>query len=218
MINDPSLPLHFREAEFLDRFRGMGMKIEPCQATFLLSHNIKYTPDFFLPDLNTYVEVIGSRQAFHQNRKKYAELLVSGAVNFMLVTHDFQPLFPEKHMSLRIIRCAVTNCLRRGSIKEYAGKRLCPRHVEQFHALGFVEDSDGQWKRDVKAVGRGMCGFVDCRREVSSKGLCSAHYRQRQKGEPLSPIKRGRPAKAKPLKYPLDVLSLTSGSVGGTNE
>lgn len=29
-----------------------------------------YTPDFYLPEENLYIEIVGSRQAFHSNKKK----------------------------------------------------------------------------------------------------------------------------------------------------
>jgi len=40
-------------------------------ALFNLGGNIRYTPDFYDGTRNVFIEVVGSRQAFHQNRDKY---------------------------------------------------------------------------------------------------------------------------------------------------
>lgn len=40
--------------------------------SFTLAGGCKYTPDFIDERRETYIEVIGSRQAFHQNKVKYA--------------------------------------------------------------------------------------------------------------------------------------------------
>ena len=44
-----------------------------------------YEPDFYLPDEDKYIEVVGTRQAFHSNKKKYK-----------LVSFDLKNAFPEK--------------------------------------------------------------------------------------------------------------------------
>jgi len=43
-------------------------------ASFSLG-DVRYTPDFYDGDRNVFIEVVGSRQAFHQNKEKY-ELFV----------------------------------------------------------------------------------------------------------------------------------------------
>lgn len=43
----------------------------PGSRFFKLSSGEKYTPDFYLPKRRIYVEVVGSRQAYHSNKKKY---------------------------------------------------------------------------------------------------------------------------------------------------
>lgn len=45
---------------------------QPC--TFRLG-NMTYTPDFYDKVRNTFIEVAGTKQAFHQNKYKYAALI-----------------------------------------------------------------------------------------------------------------------------------------------
>ena len=39
---------------------------------------IKYKPDFYLPKTNEYIEVVGTHQAFQQNKEKYKKVMDLG--------------------------------------------------------------------------------------------------------------------------------------------
>lgn len=60
-----------REKSFADSFfGGKGWKFQFQPRTFVLN-GIKYTPDFYDVERDVYIEVVGSRQAYHQNKAKY---------------------------------------------------------------------------------------------------------------------------------------------------
>lgn len=67
MCNNINAKSHFREKEFKAHMESVGIIVTPCDKTFYLSDKKRYTPDFFIPSINTYVEVIGSRQAHNAN-------------------------------------------------------------------------------------------------------------------------------------------------------
>jgi len=54
-------------------------------ATFKFN-GLKYTPDFYDSHRNTFIEVAGSRQAYHQNKNKYA---------------SFRKYFPKLNFEIR---------------------------------------------------------------------------------------------------------------------
>src|SRR3990170_3780770 len=60
----------YREQLFGQRLRSLGIDfVYPC--SFLrLPDGQKYTPDFYIPKFDYYVEVVGSRQAYHDNKDK----------------------------------------------------------------------------------------------------------------------------------------------------
>jgi hypothetical protein len=75
-----------REMEFIKNyFINHNWLYEP--ASFKLYENdMYYTPDFYDNENNVFIEVVGSRQAYHQNKKKYAE---------------FKKLFPKIGFEIR---------------------------------------------------------------------------------------------------------------------
>jgi len=66
-------PTKVKELEFLRNFFTHNKWLyEPV--TFKLRSG-SYTPDFYDQVRNTFIEVVGSRQAYHQNKDKYDELV-----------------------------------------------------------------------------------------------------------------------------------------------
>ena len=74
ILNNDHRPVkHKRELEFIDNYpTGRRLLYEP--KTFYLSAS-KYTPDFYDPIRKVYIEVSGTRQAYHHNKNKYAEFV-----------------------------------------------------------------------------------------------------------------------------------------------
>lgn len=68
-------PRHEREIEFARYLESEGKTWIYEPKIFYLEgfdgERIKYTPDFYCPEDNTYYEVAGSRQAFSRNKQKY---------------------------------------------------------------------------------------------------------------------------------------------------
>ena len=54
--------------------------------TFYFNGNDKYSPDFYDAERNCFIEVVGSRQAYHQNKEKYEK---------------FRRFYPEMHFEIR---------------------------------------------------------------------------------------------------------------------
>lgn len=62
---------HTREMEFMKNYFD---DFDDClyePATFSMK-GVKYTPDFYDIDRNVWIEVVGTREAYRQNRKKYS--------------------------------------------------------------------------------------------------------------------------------------------------
>jgi hypothetical protein len=159
-----------RERQAAERFQKLGLRVEPCTTTFYLDNEVRYTPDLYLPDLNTFVEVIGSRQAHSLNQHKYIEVFAGGAANFMLTTHDGHSLYPTK---LRKPTCNVLGCLRSAdtvSIGPY--DRLCGVHRRRLAKFGIVEEQEGCWRVLRKKF---LCAYPGCSNYMMSYGFCKAH-------------------------------------------
>jgi len=77
-----------REIEFIkNHFKHTDWLHEP--AMFYLEDNSKYTPDFYDQRENIFIEVIGSRQAYHANKHKYKTLRkLYPMINFEIRTTD----------------------------------------------------------------------------------------------------------------------------------
>lgn len=55
---------------------------------FILSDGKSYRPDFYLPERNEYIEVVGTRSAFHANKIKIKKFLKEHRVHYSIV--DFE--------------------------------------------------------------------------------------------------------------------------------
>jgi len=70
---------HKREQSFAEYLRLQGTNFIYPAPLLRISGKIKYNkgirykPDFYLPDTNEYIEVVGSRQAYHSNKKKITQ-------------------------------------------------------------------------------------------------------------------------------------------------
>lgn len=61
---------HLREMEFVKNFFEHSEWIYH-PVNFYLDDNSIYTPDFYDSRRNVFIEVVGSRQAYHHNKEKY---------------------------------------------------------------------------------------------------------------------------------------------------
>lgn len=138
---------HYREVEFLKNIQSVGLNAEVCEKSFYLPNGTKYTPDFYIPAINTYVEVIGTRQAHELNRYKYSMFVKEFYANIMFITHDFSNLFETKHIRSLMTDCIVSGC-RKSPRRIYKDKRCCPKHHRQLEVYGECEKYDGEWKKD----------------------------------------------------------------------
>lgn len=55
--------------------KNIAWRYLPGNSFFKLPNGEKYTPDFLLIDERIYIELVGSRQAFHANKNKYDEFI-----------------------------------------------------------------------------------------------------------------------------------------------
>jgi plasmid maintenance system antidote protein VapI len=62
--------MNSREQNFVESFFGVNNDWLYQPKTFRF-HNTKYTPDFYDCNRGVYIEVVGTRQAFHSNKNKY---------------------------------------------------------------------------------------------------------------------------------------------------
>jgi len=61
-----------------------------------------YEPDFYLPKENLYIEVVGTRQAFHSNKEKYKKLKeLFPNINLRILTVEGKP-YPPKKIKIKI--------------------------------------------------------------------------------------------------------------------
>lgn len=62
--------MHKSERKFANLLTRQNRQWEYPAKRFKVSPYTTYRPDFFLPNENLYVEVVGTRQAYHANRDK----------------------------------------------------------------------------------------------------------------------------------------------------
>ena len=89
-ISDPNVHAKFaKEVEFIKNyFKGKNEWVyEP--AVFKINGNEMYTPDFYDSERNVFIEVAGSRQAYHYNKEKYEMFKKSyPKIEFEIYTSD----------------------------------------------------------------------------------------------------------------------------------
>jgi hypothetical protein len=179
-MNNIAQENHYRERDFKKNIEKLGIHAETCMDTFRLPNGENYTPDFYLPQINCYVEVIGTRQAYNYNIKKYQSILSSPAINIMFITSDFSHLQPELFYRWKSTNCKVTNCKSKAMIK-YIELGLCNKHYYQLKRNGNCEkiDNDPKYKyvhRNGKRASDIKCIFEGCEKPSVAKGLCANHY------------------------------------------
>jgi hypothetical protein len=63
-----------KEKVFMDEIADNKKRYVYHPCTFYFLGGSKYTPDFFCIEDREYIEVVGSRQAFHYNKEKYIKM------------------------------------------------------------------------------------------------------------------------------------------------
>lgn len=88
------------EKEYINLLESKNIKYVLQPKRFSLKSST-YTPDFFLPETKTYVELVGTRQAYHANKRKYKEFMkMYPDVKFEIVTKNGKPYRTKKQASL----------------------------------------------------------------------------------------------------------------------
>lgn len=65
---------HKREQVFLDTIADKNKTYTYQPRWFYFADGSKYMPDFYCKEDDTYIEIVGTRQAYHQNRHKYLKM------------------------------------------------------------------------------------------------------------------------------------------------
>jgi hypothetical protein len=205
--------LNEREKIFQSKIRSIGLTCEESSERFYLE-DCSYTPDFYIKELNVYVEVVGTRQAHHQNSKKYQSIVQKFGFNFLLCSYDLSNFFPDKFLSMSQKRDGT--CTFNGCDRQIETMELCSTHYSQLNngiGLKPINERGAMWcwfpgcesntgieggycqkhrsdlpqKRD---TGNAMCLFDGCGRHSVTTGLCRYHYNQKYAGKKLTPLKR----------------------------
>lgn len=104
-----------RELIFLNNIKADGKTYLFEHKTFAFTNGKKYTPDFYCAEDDKYIEVVGTRQAYHYNKDKYnrmknefpninfAILDYNTLTDFYSSNHKGIPLFMP--LSLPIMTC-----------------------------------------------------------------------------------------------------------------
>lgn len=80
-----------REKQFADLLDKQNRKWQYPASRFKIN-DTHYRPDFYLPNENLYIEVVGSRQAYHANKKKIAKFLhLYPHIKFTIVDYENIP-------------------------------------------------------------------------------------------------------------------------------
>ena len=90
--------MNSREQYFADTFFKGRPFYQPKFFTLSNQGTDKYTPDFYDTERDTYIEVVGTRQAYHQNKEKY-ELFQAAYPNikFELRRHTGEIYHPREN-------------------------------------------------------------------------------------------------------------------------
>lgn len=91
------MKMHPKEKLFAELLDKQYRKWEYCPKKFKIRYRT-YTPDFYLPEENLYVEIVGSRQAYSFNKRKGTYDLFKATypeINFVILDYKGNP-YPNK--------------------------------------------------------------------------------------------------------------------------
>jgi len=87
-IKKESMKMYPNEKIYANYLDSKNIKWEYPSKTFVLK-GTTYRPDFYLPDMGKYIEVVGTRQAYHINKYKISLFLKKFPnINFEIVNPD----------------------------------------------------------------------------------------------------------------------------------
>jgi len=98
---------HQKEKQYQELMNKQNINCEVCEEYFevfneLLGKIQKYFPDFYLPDTKTYIEIVGSRQAYSANQNKYTDFKKQyPELDFRILTPDGKPYHSTKRLDIR---------------------------------------------------------------------------------------------------------------------
>ena len=108
---------HFMaEEKFLVEYGNSSKLIyEPCVFKF---KGLKYRPDFYDPDTNEFIEIVGTRQRWHQNRDKLQSFQETFPKIKLKIYHmGFTPRSSNNHQ-LMCLRCFHKWIPRQGEVRQ----------------------------------------------------------------------------------------------------
>lgn len=102
-MNNPITIGFEREQKFLDYLKLRGIKFIYPSPLIRISgkrkwnKGLKYKPDVYLPGTNQYIEVIGSKQAYHSNKRKISRFQQLFNINFVRPNGQCYPSLPKRY-------------------------------------------------------------------------------------------------------------------------
>ena len=98
---------HTSEIEFIKNFFNHDNWI--YEPVIFHLENEKYTPDFYDQETNTFIEVMGSRQAYYLNKEKYVKLKkLFPKINFEIRYPDGK-LFEKLNFEIKLKSLGINN-------------------------------------------------------------------------------------------------------------
>lgn len=123
----------------------------------------RYTPDFYLPIQNLYVEVIGSRQRWHQLRGKVAKFRVHFPdVRLVIVKGDGTPHLDRPRVTAeRIARDSEAERTRREHERQWArldsfARQIRPMRIQRRWSMRELAIRAGTYEPTISIVERGL--------------------------------------------------------------
>ena len=151
------LVMHPSEKQFANLLTRQGRKWQYPVQSFKLSTS-SYKPDFFLPEEKLYVEIIGTRQAYHRNKGKIEEFKrVYPQIQLIVLSPDGSP-YPKKKNDLKHLNSKIADSSKNKfiwktrEISQYL--RIHPHTIRQLAAREKIPafKTGGQWRFDVEMI------------------------------------------------------------------
>jgi hypothetical protein len=174
-----SNPRDERRNQFVGRLKVLGIKTEECTQYFYLEDGKRYRPDYYLPALNTYVELLTTKQAYEDKRELLDEVIHTCALNLWVVSYDLQTFHPENFVLLKGRHCSIPDC--EGRVSRYSpinSSPYCLHHLRMLEKYGVIT-RQGIGTRYCRSAAPGKCSAESCDQEEFANNLCYVHLFQK---------------------------------------
>jgi hypothetical protein len=121
------------ELAFIRLFPDLTLRYEP--ETFYLSNGTKYVPDFYCEESEAFIEIIGTRQAYYNNRHKYELFRREYFPLVMVVVRGGTASLFEEYKPLRLAQKKKEERMRHRAKRDW----LCAKEVRQLLGLSPME-------------------------------------------------------------------------------